>query len=556
MDSFYDQPRRAPIPRGLSSTTDRIPSVPSAVPDVSMLVQNKGNIPQKKSEMSYNAWKYQLRGGATNKENTEPSKESLFRKQVRFEAPQTTNVGQHVPNFNVLPVRPSLVNKQFNQEVKLQKTVQNQPETERFGMPRSGVENKILQAKPFEKIYMANVPNRNLDLSVIEPPKHWQTLQRSNSAPERFHNVLTQTNAESTTLELNKPQTQQVVPVVEKSDDEPTVKDLLKIIQQQNEQLMCLQQQVTTLLRERSQQPQIEANNDNWQQPVFKNKILDNVLQGQTHPASPRGNKFAIDVMTSFEVSIRAPNVNRFNAKRFPASNEAKITEILDESSKNCKTDLSLKLDEPLIVHERCPSPENSIHVDMKDFSSDEEEEQQQGVVDNSMIGWTIYNNVMDQVNFMLKKSAQNQPNTQNQQYTGVIMKQVKDATLKHLQSVGVDLNNVDDDITISTDAAYTPTQVSFAVKQLLMKYLPDDQLAKVAAKSKPKIINNNPKNLIKRRPDFSMATVQYMEKYNLLNQEHKTQENGKFTRNPRPVPSPSDKMLDITALKQQPKLL
>lgn len=50
------------------------------------------------------------------------------------------------------------------------------------------------------------------------------------------------------------------------------------------------------------------------------------------------------------------------------------------------------------------------------------------------------------------------------------------------------------------------------------MKYLPDDQLAKITyTQGAVAGNNNNNNNLIKRRPEFSIATLQYMEKYNLL---------------------------------------
>lgn len=68
-----------------------------------------------------------------------------------------------------------------------------------------------------------------------------------------------------------------------------------------------------------------------------------------------------------------------------------------------------------------------------------------------------------------------------------------------------------------SSDTGNTcsPSEISFAVKQLLMKYLPNDQLAKMACIQKSATANNN--KFIRKRPEFSFATLQYMEKYNLL---------------------------------------
>lgn len=70
----------------------------------------------------------------------------------------------------------------------------------------------------------------------------------------------------------------------------------------------------------------------------------------------------------------------------------------------------------------------------------------------------------------------------------------------------------------IFSSGSETPTEISFAVKQLLMKYLPDDQLAKVAQRQPPAplFVNKHPA-MVAGRPEFSFASVQYMKKYNLL---------------------------------------
>lgn len=73
-----------------------------------------------------------------------------------------------------------------------------------------------------------------------------------------------------------------------------------------------------------------------------------------------------------------------------------------------------------------------------------------------------------------------------------------------------------------SAGVSYTQDDVSFAVKQLLMKYLPSDHLAKLASKKEHNkdALDLTPKQnigAIKSRPEFSFATVQYMKKYNLI---------------------------------------
>lgn len=137
----------------------------------------------------------------------------------------------------------------------------------------------------------------------------------------------------------------------------------------------------------------------------------------------------------------------------------------------------------------------------------------------------------------------------------------VKEATLKHLRRIGVDLPNIEENSqnsSLSDDTegkSYDHEDISFAVKQLLMKYLPADHLAKLAAKEKQDggtpLTPKEKIGVIKNRPEFSFATVQYMKKYNLIENHQKD-----FNQHQRQHPSQSPKILDISKLKQQPKLL
>lgn len=64
----------------------------------------------------------------------------------------------------------------------------------------------------------------------------------------------------------------------------------------------------------------------------------------------------------------------------------------------------------------------------------------------------------------------------------------------------------------------FSPNEISFAVKQLLMKYLPSEELVKINDNTKHTSRKND--CLIKgskRLTELSAATLQYMKKYNLL---------------------------------------
>ncbi|XP_018328117.1 uncharacterized protein LOC108738981 isoform X2 [Agrilus planipennis] len=500
----------------------------------------------------------------------------------------------------------------------------------------------LVPSKPFEEIYMANIPSRNLDLSMVDPNKSYlnhgscdienlnplykktgvvakpdhlnkradcnrRVLEGLNSNaiknnekrcaidPKRGVNEVVvdlynykyenfkknpgvhlrcdydtvikrpseQQNCASNDRIVNKMdqsiQTQETAVCLAESKDsnEPTVKDLLQIMKQQNEQLLLLQNQVAMLLenQKKREPPEVSPalkeivappSKDNPQiLPPHKNLI-------NTRPLFQNPNKYSIDVMTSFEVSIR-PQVKSNKVFKEHLNHEPKIQEITEIesnfSSNNNRTEdvkntnLSLALDEPLKVPEQSHSPDNSIHVEMQDYSSDSDDENPINV------GWTLYDNIVGQVNQVLKKKSKNEI-CRDKKFNP--LQAVKEATINHLKTMGINvpIENLDDvnsgcDSSNSSNSSCSPTEISFAVKQLLMKYMPDEQLAKVATENSQEKFGN-------RRSDFSFATLQYMQKYNLLAKENKTIPAQMCS----PVKTNANKILDITALKQQPKLM
>ncbi|KAI4458488.1 polyserase-related [Holotrichia oblita] len=467
--------------------------------------------------------------------------------------------------------------------------------------------------KPFEQIYMANIPNRHLDLSLIKPiddnnkksevesntrlnyqkfsdppltifnDNEKEFKSRSNPICNSYNTQQKESLGYSNNTNwnpsnhLNSYEDAIINKQVTNDRNEPTITELLKVIQRQNEQIFLLQKQVALLIENQTKQTQSNAFNYDVQrfrrQECFSSTKIEHAQFNQNHPT-----KLAVDVMTSFEVSIHPSQRNQCNTANVtpqdvqvqdnrPVQERLKSNNILDDikrqvqednKQKQCN-DLSLSLNEPLTIMERCPSPENSIHVDMKDYSSDDDE----STNSTTDIGWTIYNNVMGQVNNMLKKVDSRKDFDASSNAAGILgnktMQKVKEATLRHLQSIGVNLSTLQESNTecpnqTSNGSEYTPTEISFAVKQLLMKYLPDEQLAKLTQPTSDqpkKNLNCNRENLIRQRPEFSFATLQYMKKYNLLTSDSVVPQ---VTQSNKNVDVP--KILDVTALKQQPKLL
>lgn len=96
----------------------------------------------------------------------------------------------------------------------------------------------------------------------------------------------------------------------------------------------------------------------------------------------------------------------------------------------------------------------------------------------------------------------------------------------------------------IETDS-YDKEDVSFAVQQLLMKYLPDDKLTQALMKKRDKPPNPVVRN--KKSTELSFETLQYLKKYNIINEKNKKLNQELKTKTPR--------FLDVTALKLQTKL-
>lgn len=127
-----------------------------------------------------------------------------------------------------------------------------------------------------------------------------------------------------------------------------------------------------------------------------------------------------------------------------------------------------------------------------------------------------------------MRKAQQSASSDDDGKYKDDTMKKVMEATVKHLKSVGINLspaNNSDNfQRPPETTKNYTPTEISFAVKQLLMKYLPPEHLAKAVTTKKgsdgssaSSESSEEMMDLVKKRPEFSFATLQYMKKYNLI---------------------------------------
>ncbi|OAD58067.1 hypothetical protein WN48_00867 [Eufriesea mexicana] len=245
-----------------------------------------------------------------------------------------------------------------------------------------------------------------------------------------------------------------------------------------------------------------------------------------------------------------------------------------------------------LKINERPPpTPEPSIHVEMHEYSSDDDSEK---VKRSSKVGWTFYNNVLGQVNQLLQNSCiiDNQQqkqtkinqNERDETENRAVLDTVKVATLEQLKKLGISLNeNSEAKELNNSNNAVNETNTSMHMKALALKYLTDDQLAELAVQRQS---STSVKHLMVSNvqgTNMSFATMRYLERYQLLpgknniqaediskvedegsskvdlkfaNPKHSPKTFQRFPFNQTPRTTCPSKILDISTLKQQPKLL
>ncbi|XP_012267738.2 uncharacterized protein LOC105692831 [Athalia rosae] len=255
------------------------------------------------------------------------------------------------------------------------------------------------------------------------------------------------------------------------------------------------------------------------------------------------------------------------------------------------------------------PSPEPSIHVEMQEYSSDEDSDKHGGEMEKQTpkVGWTFYNNVLGQVNQILQNSPITRNHTENtadkekvdDSRNNAAADTVKIATMEQLKKLGISFvenHNPRDSNDISNkkvtfDSSYYPrleyrgnitqatstlseTDTSMHMNALALKYLSDEQLGELAmqkhnAETLKHLMVSNVQGT-----NMSFATMRYLERYQLLptNNNPQVDDDRRILERPKleelknshrapsssqmPRMSCPSKILDISTLKQQPKLL
>ncbi|XP_044729356.1 uncharacterized protein LOC123292707 [Chrysoperla carnea] len=530
MESFvygYLEPRNAPNPTSfIKNPTNYL------VPDVSIFDSSTSNLPRK------------------NKENFPP--EVALKNQVSFKSPLTDRLNNSQKFFDI-------------------KTPIN-------------VDNHTKTHPPEHFL------NKELDLSYCSPKKQ-------PSPNTRNRGVIVNKNPKSYSDWINHVNSIQKEKINEEiKEPEPTISDLYEVIKNQNNQLKNLQKQVEILLdhnNKNSSQRAIE-----YQQCPCKCSCSKSNQDTNSQNAKSNPVQVSIGIMTSFEINVNSNDTNSKNdsPKNFevtkkrsdieytatPVQNKREsnpsynfgalshLSNTIAEGYSRCK-DYSLseipEIPEPL--EDSIYSSNNSIHVDIQEFaeSSDEEENDDADIenIDEYNDSAEAYNNVVEQVQNILKQSPRE--NKDNQPSENMLRVDFPN----NLQDLGISFVNLN----LTTDSLVMNKKrndLSVEVNQLVMKYLRDDQLSFLVTKNqKIQKLPNHGKNQFQRQNMFSsplngnevsFATVKHMQKYRLWNHSNdqvacniqqmiRTEE-----CRPGNKYSSQSKILDITALKQQPKLL
>ncbi|XP_014616580.1 PREDICTED: uncharacterized protein LOC106793849 isoform X1 [Polistes canadensis] len=258
-------------------------------------------------------------------------------------------------------------------------------------------------------------------------------------------------------------------------------------------------------------------------------------------------------------------------------------------------------------------TPEPSIHVDMQEYSSDEESDK---IKRTSKVGWTFYNKVLGQVNQILQNSSTVDPSDpkdvktrhnveQDEIENQAILDNVKVATLEQLRKLGISLVDKPESMEkintrkVEFDSSFYPRldfqpnitratsgiterNTSMHMEALALKYLSNEQLAELttqkqgSASLKQVMLSNM------QGTNLSFATMRYLERYQLLPGKNNLQveddnlmclegslktdlKTPNIKHNPAtqqypyaqvPRTSCPSRILDISTLKQMPKLL
>lgn len=362
----------------------------------------------------------------------------------------------------------------------------------------------------------------------------------------------------------------------------PTVKDIYSMMQLQNDQIKFLletiQKLLVTVLSNQQNQHKCccsenghcKKDNDSKTTEVFKNDLTQ-----EKYPPRYSHDNHTEKQQTNLKKSEvvqkkNKPNLNlKYSGKpditsvtkekpKIPVDTRCDKSKDEENNTKEKEKTYSIISDESFDLNandvqviEDPISPEQSIHIDMKSSSEDSENSECEEENDKKIeVGWTMYKNIIGQVNNLLED------NRSEQRYNvAEPIECVKPtATIPPKNFEPYKRFMLPENSKIDS---------SLQMQALAMQYLSPEQAVKFDM-NKHFVPTTQP--TMKSPNNYSISTLHYMERYHLIapeksytseNPQQKLPTEGLLNKNKKSLRKnkPPSKILNITELKQQPKL-
>lgn len=191
-------------------------------------------------------------------------------------------------------------------------------------------------------------------------------------------------------------------------------------------------------------------------------KVFNESMNVECSPRNINYNKKLVSEKNDYITINREKNAANMNANKYFVHNTHLPVTDYYEDHRNKKYDIDIKQFKDVgdsmilsggdlkILERPPPTPEPSIHVEMQEYTSDDDSDK---LKHTPKIGWTFYDNVLGQVNEILQNSSvidktKNQSNAkivrkieqENDMESRTALNTVKAATLEQLRKLGISL--------------------------------------------------------------------------------------------------------------------
>ncbi|XP_025204567.1 uncharacterized protein LOC112601267 [Melanaphis sacchari] len=361
----------------------------------------------------------------------------------------------------------------------------------------------------------------------------------------------------------------------------PTVKDIYSMMQLQNDQMKFLletiQKLLVTVLTNQQNQHKCCCSENGHYKKVNDSKsteVLEKEQAQEKCPSQYVHNNHTEKLQTNSKKSETVQKKNEPN-QNVKYSDKPDITPVIKQKPKNsvstrCDNSKDEKVNtkekertysvisdesfdlnaNDVQVIEDPISPEQSIHIEMKSSSEDSENSECEENDKQIEVGWTMYKNIIGQVNNLLEDNKSEQKCNVAEQIECV--KPTATITPKNFEPYKHLMLPENSKI-----------DSSLQMQALAMQYLSPEQAVKFDM-NKHFVPKTQP--TMKSPNNYSISTLHYMERYHLIapekshtseNPQEKLPTEGLLNKNKKSLrksKTPS-KILNITELKQQPKL-